>query len=585
MKPQNLINNNSSSIILPKRVRLLIFFIVGSIVLYLTVFVVLSVCTKLSTGAFFPIKSSSYSQGLSGINKSSDYVWEFPLKSLITTPGNVHFHLDVDITTPLPGKTLQEPLVLTAGRVPDGVLTLYREKIYFSGDRTIVRDYHWVVDQNWKILYVTLSSPKDGVSVKINKASLAHDLALNTSFLSVIFNEILLNSKWLLGYFVGCIIVLRLFFTRYCPDRDCVKLNIDFTGLMPWIVLIPAIAFQFHLILLSSYPLYGHDYELLLRAVSWVKKGSFSNFVTYLCYSDYFNPPPLPHSLLVPLIWIFGIKWSYLIAVGLRIFVVWAVWDITKRVYRNNAAAFVAILFVCLLPFNLFFSPLMHISEYKKQFYFDFAKSLSVVFFYFGLVTSFRMLDESKIRSFRIWVSLFGFFGLLTVLTRWETLTSYCFLGLLMFGLVWYMRGRKFLRNYLAVVSIWGVIGGPIIYLYLKDSVDDGTAGHSASQVFLYIKLYFTTDHVYSTWIFIAVPLFFRILMVRFSIRSILMELALLSSFVTVAFGLSSHMLTYSRLVYVFPLQAILAGIGTVSLYQFLVQVLTLTKGAVISGK
>jgi hypothetical protein len=373
--------------------------------------------------------------------------------------------------------------------------------------------------------------------------------------------------------------------SRYCPDLDKIKPSIDFTGLIPWVVFIPAIAFQFYLISLSSYPLYGHDYEILLRAVSWVEKGSFFNFITYTNYSSYFSPPPLPHHLLVPLLWIFGMKWSYLIAVGLRIVIVWAVWDITKRIYKNNAAAFVAVLFICLLPFNLFFSPLMDISGYDKRYYFDFAKILSVVFLYIGLSMSFRMLDESKIRLFRICASLFCVSGLLTVLTRWETLVSYCFLGLLMFGLVWYMRGRKFLRNYLAVVSIWGVISGSIVYYYLKDSVDDGVAGHSISRVFLYIKLYFTTDHVYNTWIIIAVPLFFRILMVRFSVRSVLMELALLSSFGTVIFGLSSHMLTYSRLVYVFPLQAIIAGIGITSLYQFLVQVLTLTKGAVTSGR
>jgi len=585
LKLPDSINNSFSSIILPKRVRLLILFIVGSIVLYLTVFIVLIVCVKLSTGAFFPIKSSSYSKGFSGINKSSDYIWEFPLKSLITTPGNVYFHLDVDITTSLSGKTLQEPLVLTAGRVPDGVLTLYKEKIYFSGDRTIVRDYHWAVDQNWKILYIRLSSPNDGVSVKINKATLAHELALNTSLLSVIFNEILLNSKWLLGYFVSCIIVLRLLFARYCPDRDYVKLNIDFTRLIPWVVLIPAIVFQVHLISVSFYPLYEHDYETLLRSICWVQNYSFEHFAGYLSGADHFKRPPLPHSLLVLLSWVFGIKLSYFIAVGLRIFVVWAVWDITKRIYKNNTAAFVAVLFVCLLPFNLYFSPLMHISGYDKMYYFDFGKSLSVVFFYSGLAMSFRMLDESKMRSFRIWTSLFCLSGLLSVLTRWETLTSYCFLGLLMLGLAWYMRGRKFLKNYLAVVSIWVVISGSLVYSYVNGSVDDGTAGHSISRALLYVKLYFTTDHVYNTWIIVAVPLFFRILMVRFSVRSVLMELALLSGFITVVFGLSTHSLSHSRLVYVFPLQAIIAGIGIISLYQFLGQLLTLTRGAVSSGR
>tara|TARA_B100002003_G_scaffold244363_1_gene270332 strand:+ start:103 stop:567 length:465 start_codon:yes stop_codon:yes gene_type:complete len=154
-----------------------------------------------------------------------------------------------------------------------------------------------------------------------------------------------------------------------------------------------------------------------------------------------------------------------------------------------------------------------------------------------------------------------------------------------MLGLAWYMRGRKFLKNYLAVVSIWVVISGSLVYSYVNGSVDDGTAGHSISRALLYVKLYFTTDHVYNTWIIVAVPLFFRILMVRFSVRSVLMELALLSGFITVVFGLSTHSLSHSRLVYVFPLQAIIAGIGIISLYQFLVQVLTLTKGAVSSGR
>ena len=76
----------------------------------------------------------------------------------------------------------------------------------------------------------------------------------------------------------------------------------------------------------------------------------------------------------------------------------------------------------------------------------------------------------------------------------------------------------------------------------------------------------------------IIVPLFFRILMVRFILKNVLLEAALLCCFVSVAYGLSKHSFMYSRLIYAFPLQAIIAGIGIISLYQFLSQTWMLVK-------
>ena len=62
----------------------------------------------------------------------------------------------------------------------------------------------------------------------------------------------------------------------------------------------------------------------------------------------------------------------------------------------------------------------------------------------------------------------------------------------------------------------------------------------------------------------------FRMLMLQFSIRTILMELILVCSFVTVIFAMWQHWVMYARMLYVIPLQAVIAGIGTVALYHFL---------------
>jgi len=370
-----------------------------------------------------------------------------------------------------------------------------------------------------------------------------------------------------------------MFFLRYYPALAYKKPKIDFSNWIPWIICVLAVAFQFHLVTISAYPLYGHDYEITLRAKSWLQKGSFSNFLTEVGYAEHFAPPPVPEFLLAQLIWLLGTKWGYFTILALRIFVIWATWDITKRIYKNAVAAYASMLFICILPFNLYFSPLMNVSGYDKMYYFDFGKILSVTLLYSSFSFGLRIISEFRMWLFRLWVSLFWVCGILSVFSRWEVLATYSFLCLLMFGLILFSRRKRFLLNYMLISCILGILSGLGVLYYLRNITDvGGMHSNTISETIKFIYLYFTTEHVYNNCIMIIVPLFFRILMVRFILKNVLLEAALLCCFVSVAYGLSKHSFMYSRLIYAFPLQAIIAGIGIISLYQFLSQTWMLVK-------
>lgn len=570
-------NINFDKTVLPKKIKLLTIIIVGSVVLYLVAFSIISFLNRFHNGAPFQIKPLTFTQTPSGKDKLHNFVWEYPLKTLIAVPYNVHFHLEFKSNKSLTDDILK-PVVLTASDSYSGAV-LYEERIYPHGDEVVTRDYYWSINQNWKGLYIQLFSLNEKNLLKIENAILGWDISLNSSLISIVFNEVLLNSKWLLIYLIVSIIILRLIFFRYYPVLAYKKVKIDFPNPIPWIICVLAVAFQFHLITISAYPLYSHDYEITLRAISWLQKGSFSNFVTEIGYAEHFAPPPVPQFLLAQLIWLLGTKWGYFTILALRIFVIWATWDITKRIYKNAVAAYAAMLFICILPFNLYFSPLMNISGYDKMYYFDFGKILSVMLLYSSFSFGLRMISEFRMWLFRLWVSLFWVCGILSVLSRWEVLATYSFLCLLLFGLILSSRRKRFLLNYMFISCTLGILSGSVVLYYLRNITDvGGMPSNTISETIKLIYLYFTTEHVYNNCIMIIVPLFFRILMVRFILKNVLLEAALLCCFVSVAYGLSKHSFVYSRLIYAFPLQAIIAGIGIISLYQFLFQTWMLVK-------
>lgn len=562
-------DNDFCRVAMPKRVKVMTLFIVCSLLLYFAGFLGTSAWNRVSIGYYFPIHASGNDQN------ASETCWEYPLETLITVPKNLHFHLYMENTSFLSGKVLCEPLFLTVYGSPDGTKVFYEEKIYPPGKGHVSRNYHWSINQNWERVYIKLSLP-DGINtVQVKKATLAWDLSLNPSIISVVFNQIFLNSKWLLAYVLVSIITLRMFFLRYYPAQAYKKLKIDFSKCTPWILLFLVLLFQFYMIVHSVYPLYEHDYELLLRSIKLLQTGSSENYVTTL---GYFKVSPLPSFCLEFLVQLFGIRWGYAFLIVTRIGVIWAVWEITRQVYRDKSIAFTVLLFACILPFNLYFPFWMDVSGYSQKYYLDIGKIMAMTCLYIGIAMGFRMIYERNIFQFKLKALAFCCFGILALLSRFETIISYGLTGIMMIFIVWKRYSNYYLKIYLFIATICAGVALMLLYSMLKGQ-NIGIIYHS--KLYDGIKIfgiYFITDHVFNVWFMTATAFFFRIIMIRFSLWLILQETLLLCCSISTIFALYYHSSVYARFIYVVPLQAIILGVGIVSMYQYFIQTFLLVK-------